>query len=124
MFASVRWGFFALFGASAVAQGTLYQLTMSLSNPAPVPGQPFIITWTGGEANEAVYIVLNNYFPNLPNQDIIYGGMDILCKSSFLSSRISTDTPQRTPLTMVLGPIMCLSMLKRDAIPSVSVIIR
>ncbi|KAE9381967.1 hypothetical protein N431DRAFT_425518 [Stipitochalara longipes BDJ] len=79
MFARAAWPFLALSGVSAVAgQSLLYQLTTSVANPAPVPGQPFPITWTGGEANEAVYIVLNNYFPDLPNQDIIYGGMDIL----------------------------------------------
>ncbi|PMD31368.1 hypothetical protein L207DRAFT_472785 [Hyaloscypha variabilis F] len=79
MFARAAWPFLALSCVSAAAaQSLLYQLTMSVSNPAPVPGQPFTITWTGGEANEAVYIVLNNYFPDLPNQDIIYGGTDIL----------------------------------------------
>lgn len=81
MVVGARWSALALSCARiAVAQSTLYTLTTSVTNPAPIPGQPFTITWTGGEANEAVYIVLNNYFPPLPNQDIIYGGMDILCK--------------------------------------------
>jgi hypothetical protein len=81
MLMGIRWATLALICVSAVgAQSTLYQLTTSVSNPAPVPGQPFVITWTGGEADEAVYIVLNNYFPDLPNQDIIYGGVDILCE--------------------------------------------
>ena len=86
MFARLAWPLLALGCAGAVAQTTLYQLTMSVSDPAPVPGRPFTITWTGGEANEPVYIVLNDYFPDLPSQDIIYGGMDILCKSFFLIS--------------------------------------
>jgi hypothetical protein len=108
MFARAAWPFLALSCVSAAAaQSLLYQLTMSVSNPAPVPGQPFTITWTGGEANEAVYIVLNNYFPDLPNQDIIYGGTDILCKSPFLSYLgISTDAFQQTPPTTVPGHIM------------------
>jgi len=108
MFARTAWPLLALCCVSAVAaQNLTYQLTTSVSNPAPVPGQPFTITWTGGEANEAVYIVLNNYFPDLPNQDIIYGGMDILCKLLLLSyTHTSIDTLQQTPPTTVPGPTM------------------
>lgn len=63
----------------AVGQNLVYQFTMGVTSPAPVPGKPFTLTWTGGEANETVYISLNNYFPDTPNQNIIYGSNDILC---------------------------------------------
>jgi hypothetical protein len=69
-------------GSAVSAQSTLYQFTMSVTSPAPVPGQPFTITWSGGESTEAVYIVLNDYFPDITSQNIIYGTTDILCTSS------------------------------------------
>jgi hypothetical protein len=64
----------------AFGQSLEYHFTMGVTSPAPVPGKPFTFTWTGGEATEAVYIVLNGYFPDTPNQNIIYGTTDILCK--------------------------------------------
>jgi hypothetical protein len=86
MLARVAWAFFALgcvSGPSTVAaQSTAYQFTMGVTSPTPVPGQPFTITWTGGETTETVYIVLNGYFPPLTTQNIIYTTTDILCKSS------------------------------------------
>jgi hypothetical protein len=85
MVAQVAWAFLALSCAKMLspvgAQNLEYQFTMGVTSPAPVPGKPFTLTWIGGEATEAVYIVLNNYFPDTPNQNIIYGGTDILCKS-------------------------------------------
>ncbi|KAH8815993.1 hypothetical protein F5884DRAFT_895828 [Xylogone sp. PMI_703] len=55
-----------------------YHFTMSVTSPAPVPGQPFKLTWTGGEPTEVVYIVLNGYFPDSVSQNIIYTRTDIL----------------------------------------------
>ena len=82
MFTRAAWAVLALSCASfASAQSLVYQFTMSVS-PAPVPGKPFTIAWTGGEPDEAVYIALNNYFPPVTNQNILYGSVDILCKSS------------------------------------------
>jgi hypothetical protein len=105
MVAPTAWLFLTLSCVRAItAQSTLYQLTTSVSNPAPVPGQPFTITWTGGEVNEAVYIVLNNYFPDLPNQDIIYGGMDILCSFSPLLLSGSWLTNMLQQMRQITGP--------------------
>lgn len=56
------------------------KFTSGITDPAPVPGKPFTITWTGGQATEPVYIVRNYYFGNTPNQDIIYSTEDILCE--------------------------------------------
>jgi hypothetical protein len=67
------------------AQDRVYHFTMGVTSPAPVPGKPFMFTWTGDESTESVYIVLNRYFPDDPNQNIIYGTTDILCKSIALS---------------------------------------
>ena len=84
MLARVVWPFLALGCVSrpstVAAQSTAYQFTMGVTSPAPVPGQPFTITWTGGEPAETVYIVLNGYFPPLTTQNIIYTTTDILCK--------------------------------------------
>lgn len=63
------------------AQSTVYQFTVDVTASPPIPGKPFTLTWTGGEPSEAVYITLNNYFPDLPNQNIPYGSTDILCES-------------------------------------------
>jgi hypothetical protein len=80
MYGLAQWAFLALSCASTVvSQSTLYQFSMSVS-PAPVPGQPFTITWTGGEPTEPVYITLNNYFPLVTTQNIPYGSTDILCE--------------------------------------------
>lgn len=84
MFARVAWAVLALSWVSMVTAqeaGTGYQFTMSVTSPAPVPGQPFTLTWTGGQPSEAVYIILNYYFPDTPNQNIIYITTDILCES-------------------------------------------
>ncbi|RFU27973.1 hypothetical protein B7463_g8349, partial [Scytalidium lignicola] len=51
---------------------------MSVTSPAPVPGKPFTLTWTRGQPTEAVYIVLNSYFPPTTNQNIIYFTNSIL----------------------------------------------
>jgi hypothetical protein len=66
--------------AAVVAQQPL-RFTMDIASPAPIPGQPYAITWTGGEASGAIYISLNGYFELTPNQDIIYSRDDILCES-------------------------------------------
>jgi len=85
MIAHLAWGALALSCATMVAaQSTLYTFTMGVTNPAPVPGKPFTITWTGGESNEAVYIALNFYAAEPINQNILEGRNDILCK--FISS--------------------------------------
>ena len=82
MFTCVELAVLALCCASTVsAQDSVYQFTMGVTSPAPVPGKPFTLTWTGGQSDEAVYIVLNDYFPDTPNQNIIYTTTDILCKS-------------------------------------------
>ncbi|KAH7390402.1 hypothetical protein BKA64DRAFT_747495 [Cadophora sp. MPI-SDFR-AT-0126] len=62
----------------AVAAQDVLEFTMGVTDPAPVPGEPFAFTWTGGQASEPVYIVRNYYFGNTPNQDIIYSTQDIL----------------------------------------------
>lgn len=77
------WLCFALSWASCLsltAADLVYHFTMGVTSPPPVPGQPFTFTWTGGELDEAVYIVLNGYFPNTPDQNIIYTTTDILCQ--------------------------------------------
>jgi hypothetical protein len=74
--------------STVAAQSTASQFTIGVTPPAPVPGQPFTITWTGGEPAETVYIVLNGYFPPLTTQGVIYTTTDILCKSTL--SRGST----------------------------------
>lgn len=87
MFTLLVRAFLALSCASWVAAqqvGTAYQFTTGVTNPAPVPGKPFTLTWTGGQPNEVVYIILTYYFPEDPNQDIPYGTTDVLCKSSGL----------------------------------------
>lgn len=83
MRAPVLWILALLCARSVLAQSTLYQFTMGVTSPAPVPGRPFTITWTGGEPTEAVYIVLNYYFPDTPTQNIIYEKTDILCELHF-----------------------------------------
>ena len=62
-----------------VAQDVL-KFTSGVTNPAPIPGRPFTLTWDGGQPSEPVYIVRNYYFDLTPDQDIIYGTQDILCK--------------------------------------------
>lgn len=61
------------------AQDDALHFTSGITSPAPVPGQPFTITWAGGDENTTVYIVLNYLFPDTPNQDIPYIMTDILC---------------------------------------------
>ena len=78
MFARGVWALLALCATTVVSQD--YQFTMNVDSPAPVPGQPFTITWTGGSATGVVYIVLDYYFPDTPNQNIVYGTTDILCE--------------------------------------------
>lgn len=98
MIAHLAWGALTLSCATMVAaQSTLYTFTMGVTNPAPVPGKPFTITWTGGESNEAVYIVLNFYAPEPTNQNIIEEGTDILCKaiSSPSFPMALTNTPSK-----------------------------
>jgi hypothetical protein len=106
MFARVAFGALALSCATLVtAQSTLYTFTMGVTDPAPVPGKPFTITWTGGESNEAVYIALNFYAPEPVNQNIIEGSNDILCKSIPTPPNPIhlTHTTQQTPPTMAHG---------------------
>jgi hypothetical protein len=80
MFARVAWAFLVLCASTVVSQSSPdYQFTMGVTSPAPVPGQPFTITWTGGGATDVVYIVLDYYFGDTPNQNIIYETTDILC---------------------------------------------
>jgi hypothetical protein len=83
------YGFWALYAlrqiSLAAGQSTIYQFTVDVTASPPVPGKPFMITWTGGQPTEAVYITLNNYFPDLPDQNIPYGSTDILCKTGFHS---------------------------------------
>jgi hypothetical protein len=89
MFARMVWASLALSCTgglnlvTAQTPGTAYQFTMSVTSPAPVPGEPFTITWTGGQPTEAVYIELVYYFPDTPNQNIPYITTDILCESIF-----------------------------------------
>jgi hypothetical protein len=64
-----------------VPEDTVYHFTMGVSSQGPVPGKQFTLTWTGGQSDKAVYIVLNGYFPDTPNQNIIYTTTNILCKS-------------------------------------------
>jgi hypothetical protein len=99
MFARVAFGALVLSYATLVtAQSTLYTFTMGVTDPAPVPGKPFTITWTGGESNEAVYIALNFYAPEPANQNIIEGSNDILCKSiPFRLPMNLTNTPSKCP---------------------------
>lgn len=121
MFAHVSWGLFALGCATTVAaqdNSTLYQFTMSVTSPAPVPGQPFTLTWTGGEPDEAVYIVFNGYFPDTPDQNIIYITTDILCRSLPDFGR-GTDRFQQMRRTTGPGLGMYLSILMQDVIRSV-----
>lgn len=86
MLTCVVWAFLALTCLSwpctvaAQSLGLAYQFTMGVTSPAPVPGKPFTLTWTGGQSTEAVYIILNYYFPDTPNQNIIYITADILCE--------------------------------------------
>ena len=70
---------------TAVAAQDVLKFTSGVTNPAPVPGEPFPLTWTGGQASEPVYIVRNYYFGNTPNQDIIYNTEDILCEQFSIS---------------------------------------
>jgi hypothetical protein len=96
MFALVAWALLALSWATwsckvaAQEAGTAYQFTMNVASPAPVPGQPYTLTWTGGQATEVVYIILNYYFPDTPNQNIVYSTTDILCKC-FISRAFSLN---------------------------------
>jgi hypothetical protein len=84
MLTRAAWAFLVLCWASGsittVAQADGFHFTMGVTSPAPVPGKPFTITWAGGSPTQPVYIHLDNYFPPTPNQDIIYGGEDILCR--------------------------------------------
>ncbi|KAF4636123.1 hypothetical protein G7Y89_g1960 [Cudoniella acicularis] len=87
---------------AVAAQNTIYHFTMGVTSPAPVPGKPFMFTWTGGETTEAVYIVLNYYFPDTPNQNIIYGTTDILYQTdifTILSTQTSAVTGAPGPST-------------------------
>lgn len=70
----------------AQSQSLLYQFTIGVTSPAPIPGQPFTFTWTGGESTEAVYIVYNDYFAPNPNLDIVIESTTILGKSVSLLS--------------------------------------
>jgi hypothetical protein len=118
MLARVAWAFLAMScvsGPSTVAaQSTAYQFTMGVTSPAPVPGQPFTITWTGGEPTDTVYIVLNGYFPALTTQNIIYTTTDILCKLTLYREvllsfpELSTDAYQQMLLTTDHGFTTCL----------------
>jgi hypothetical protein len=103
MLARVAWAFFALSCASGpsgvAAQSTEYQFTMGVTSPAPVPGKPFTITWTGGEPVETVYIVLNGYFPPLTTQNIIYTTTDILCKWIIVLRGAAFPSPEAGRLT-------------------------
>jgi len=97
MFACTAWAFLLAWVSTVAAQDSAYRFTMGVTSPAPVPGKPFTFTWTGGDPTGVVYIVLNNYFPDTPNQNIIYGTTDILCKRDALRGTgrfhqlISTD---------------------------------
>ena len=90
----------AMITSLAYGQSLEYHFTMGVTSPAPVPGKPFTFTWTGGESTEAVYIVLNGYFPETPDQNIIYGTTDILCTPliqtfhSPIRLNISSQCPQ------------------------------
>jgi len=98
----------ALLLSTVTAQGLEYHFTMGVTSPAPVPGKPFTFTWTGGESTEDVYIVLNGYFPDTPNQNILYMTTDILCKLLPAFPRCLTDALQQTLLTTGPGHITCL----------------
>ncbi|KAG4438457.1 hypothetical protein IFR05_006067 [Cadophora sp. M221] len=63
---------------AVAAQSNALEFTVDVTNPAPVPGNPFTFTWRGGQPSEPVYIVRNYYFGNTPNQDIIYSTQNIL----------------------------------------------
>lgn len=80
MFAYVVGALLALSWVTVAQEaGDGFTFTMPAS-PAPYPGQPYTLTWTGGHSSEAVYIILSYYFPDTPNQDIPYITVDILCK--------------------------------------------
>ncbi|KAH6705427.1 hypothetical protein BKA61DRAFT_617583 [Leptodontidium sp. MPI-SDFR-AT-0119] len=69
---------FLALNCAVAAQNTALEFTVDITNPAPVPGNPFTFTWSGGQPSEPVYIVRNYYFGNTPNQDIIYSTQNIL----------------------------------------------
>lgn len=73
---------FLALNCAVAAQNTALEFTVDITNPAPVPGNPFTFTWSGGQQSEPVYIVRNYYFGNTPNQDIIYSTQNILCESN------------------------------------------
>lgn len=84
----------ACLAAVAVAQqSNPFHLTSSVANPAPVPGQPFTITWTNGAPTDPVFISLVYLFPNTPNQNIPYETTDILRKSRTVQARFPLRCP-------------------------------
>jgi hypothetical protein len=86
------WVLWALYWATTViSQGVDYQFTMSVTTSSVVPGKPFMLTWSGGEPTDVVYIILNYYFPDTPNQNIVYITTDILCKYIILMSILHPD---------------------------------
>lgn len=92
MFARTAWAFPLAWVSTVAAQDPAYHFTMGVTSPAPVPGNPFTFTWTGGDPTGVVYIVLNNYFPDTPNQNIIYGSTDILCERIALRGPVDSPT--------------------------------
>jgi len=87
MFALGAWALLAFCVTIVISQSSpAYQFTMSVISPAPVPGRPVTITWTGGNSTDVVYIILNYYFPDTPNQNIIYTTTDILCEFIIVDS--------------------------------------
>lgn len=110
------WSLYALGHIGIVAgQSTVYKFTVDVTSFPPVPGKPYTLTWTGGDPTEAVYIILNNYFPDLPDQNIPYGSTDILCKTCFHLQLLFffvalTNIMQQTPPTTARGRTMCLSI--------------
>jgi hypothetical protein len=123
MFSVVFWALITLSCVNRLAAQNLeYSFTMGVTSPAPTPGEAFTITWTGGEATELVYIVLNYYFADAPSEDIVYIKTDILCKlcgtintrSPFHLSADLTDLTQPTHQTMDLGFTICLLILFQD----------
>ena len=91
MVAHRLWGLLVLGWASMAAADSNYKFTMGVTSPAPVPGKPFTITWTGGDATGTVYIVLNGYFEPSTTQNIIYITTDILCMYYIPQKQIFPD---------------------------------
>lgn len=94
---------------TVVSQGTDYQFTMDVTSSPPIPGKPYTLTWTGGDSTSVVYIIFNYYFPDTPDQNIIYITTDILCKyiDNYLLN-CGTDKCQQMLSITGLGPIWYL----------------